>query len=438
MKIPPRTPPQAAPPLWHPFTQHATAGPMIEIARAEGARLYATDGREYLDAISSWWVITHGHGHPAIAAAIAEQAGILEQVIFAGFTHPPAERLARKLLALAPRAEGCEPLEFVFLSDSGSTAVEVGLKMAIGYWHNIGHPRHRVVAFEDGYHGDTFGAMAVGGRGVFTSPYHPMLFAVDFLPFPAPGREQATLDAFAALLAGHGAEIAALIVEPLVLGAGGMLMYQTALLAELAAIAREHDVFLVADEVMTGFGRTGTLFACEQAGVAPDVMCLSKGITGGFLPMGATLATRRLYDAFWSEDRGRMFFHSSSYTGNPIACAAACANLDIWETEPVLARIAGLAAVHARRLPAFRAHPLVRDVRWRGSIAAIEIATPKSGYLSELSPRLYGYFLSRGLLLRPIGNVVYLLPPYCITNDELDGIYDVIEDCLAALRDRSL
>lgn len=436
MKI---APPRAAvSPLWHPFTQHATSGPMIEIARAEGARLYASDGREYLDAISSWWVITHGHGHPGIAAAIAEQARTLEQVIFAGFSHPPAETLARKLLALAPQAVGGEPLEFVFLSDSGSTAVEVGLKMAVGYWHNIGHPRHRVIAFEDGYHGDTFGAMSVGGRGVFTSPYHPMLFAVDFLPFPTPGREQATLDAFAALLTEHGHQVAALIVEPLVLGASGMLMYEPALLAELAALARRHDVFLVADEVMTGFGRTGTLFACEQAGIAPDVMCLSKGITGGFLPMGATLATRRLYDAFWSEDRGRMFFHSSSYTGNPIACAAACANLQVWEDEPVLERIGRIAAAHSRRMPAFREHPLVGDVRHRGTIAAIEIATPKGGYLSELSPRLYAYFLTRGLLLRPIGNVVYLLPPYCISNDELDGIYDVIEDCLAALRNRSL
>jgi adenosylmethionine-8-amino-7-oxononanoate aminotransferase len=411
---------------------------MIEIVGAEGVWLHGAENQRILDAISSWWVITHGHGHPAIAAAVARQARTLDQVIFAGFTHPPAEHLARKLLALALRKADGEPLEFVFLSDSGSTAVEVGLKMAVGYWHNIGRPRHRVVAFEHGYHGDTFGAMSVGARGIFNAPYHPMLFHVDFLPFPAPGREQATLDAFAALLARHREQVAALIVEPLVLGAGGMLMYGPTVLAELAALARRHDVFLVADEVMTGFGRTGTLFACEQAAIVPDVMCLSKGITGGFLPMGATLATRRLYDAFWSEDRGRMFFHSSSYTGNPIACAAACANLEVWENEPVLERIAGIAAAHRRRLPGLRDHPLVRDARSRGSIAAVEIATPKGGYLSDLAPRLYKYFLSRGLLLRPIGNVVYLLPPYCITNDELDGIYDVIEDCLAALRDRSL
>jgi adenosylmethionine---8-amino-7-oxononanoate aminotransferase len=419
--------------IWHPFTQHATAGPMIEIVRGEGAWLHAKDGRRILDAISSWWVNTHGHGHPEIAAAVAEQARTLEQVIFAGFTHPPAERLARKLLAVAP-----EPLEFVFFSDSGSTAVEIGVKMAVGYWHNIGRPRHRVVSFENGYHGDTFGAMSVGARGVFTSPYQPMLFRVDFLPFPAPSLEQRTVEAFAALLRTSGDEIAALILEPLVLGAGGMLVYPPWVLAELHALCRGHDVFFIADEVMTGFGRTGTLFACEQAGVAPDVMCLSKGITGGFLPMGATLARRRLYEAYWSEDRGRMFFHSSSYTGNPIACAAALANLEIWDTEPVMDRIAAIAAKHTERLPAFGGRDEVANIRQCGTIAALELCTTESGYLSDLALRLYRFFLSRGVLLRPIGNVVYVLPPYCISSDELDGIYDVIDDCLAALRNRSL
>lgn len=420
-------------PIWHPFTQHATSGPMIEIARGEGCWLHAADGRRILDAISSWWVTTHGHAHPKIAEAIGRQAAALEQVIFAGFTHPPAEELARKLLAMAPQG-----LDVAFFSDSGSTAVEVAVKMAVGYWHNLGRPRHRVVAFEDGYHGDTFGAMAVGSRSIFTSPYQPMLFDVDFLPFPAPGDEQRTIEAFARLLREGGSDIAALILEPLVLGAGGMRMYAPWVLAELAALCRQHDVFLIADEVMTGFGRTGTLFACEQAEVVPDILCLSKGITGGFLPMGVTLATRRLYDAYWSEDRGRMFFHSSSYTGNPIACAAALANLAIWETEPVLERIGAIATHHVGRLPAFREHEMVADVRSCGTIAAIELTTAMSGYLSDLAPRLYRFFLDRGVLLRPIGNVVYVLPPYCIKSDELDGIYDVIEDCLAALRDRSV
>jgi adenosylmethionine---8-amino-7-oxononanoate aminotransferase len=420
-------------PIWHPFTQHATAGPMIEIVRGEGAWLHASDGRKILDGISSWWVNTHGHAHPKIAAAVAEQAHTLEQVIFAGFTHPPAERLARKLLAVTPRE-----LEFVFFSDSGSTAVEVGVKMAIGYWHNLGRPRHRVVALESGYHGDTFGAMSVGARSVFTSAYQPMLFRVDYLPFPAPGREQQTIDAFAELLNQSAEEIAALILEPLVLGAGGMLIYPAWVLAELHALCRRHAVFFIADEVMTGFGRTGTMFACEQAGIAPDVICLSKNITGGFLAMGATLATRALYEAYWSEDRGRMFFHSSSYTGNPIACAAALANLEIWETEPVLDRIGAIAAEHAQRLAALRGREEIADVRQCGTIAAIELRAPNTGYLSALSPRLYDFFLSRGVLLRPIGNVVYVLPPYCISTDELDRIYDVIDESLAAVRNRSL
>lgn len=406
---------------------------MIEIERGEGATLIATDGRRIIDAISSWWVNAHGHAHPKIAAAVADQAARLEQVIFAGFTHPAAEQLARKLLALAPR-----PLEFAFFSDSGSTAVEVGLKMTVGYWHNLGRPRHRVIAFDEGYHGDTFGAMSVGARGVFTAPYWPMLFEVEFLPYPAPGREQQTVDMFAQLLHASGNDIAALILEPLVLGAGGMLMYPPWVLRELHALCRRHDVFLVADEVMTGFGRTGTLFACEQASITPDVMCLSKGITGGFLPMGVTLATRQIYEAFWSEDRGRMFFHSSSYTGNPIACAAALASLEIWESEPVLKRIAAIAAHHAVRLRAYEGRDGVRDVRQCGTIAAFNVEASGTGYLSELAPRLYRFFLSRGVLLRPIGNVVYVLPPYCISKQELDGIYDVIDDCLAALRDRSL
>ncbi|MBK8176435.1 MAG: adenosylmethionine--8-amino-7-oxononanoate transaminase [Rhodospirillales bacterium] len=422
-----------ASPIWHPFTQHATAGPAIEIARGKGAWLEASDGRRILDAISSWWVITHGHGHPAIAAAIAEQAQALDQVIFAGFTHPPAERLARGLRAVTPEA-----LEYVFFSDSGSTAVEVGVKMAVGYWANAGRARHRVVALEHSYHGDTFGAMSVGARSVFTAAWQPMLFSVDFLPFPERGREDETITAFERLLQTAGDDIAALIVEPLVLGAGGMLVYPPWVLGELLALCRRYDVFLIADEVMTGFGRTGTRFACEQAGVVPDVLCLSKGITGGFLPMGVTLASRRLYQGFLSEDRGRMFFHSSSFNGNPLACAAAIANLAIWAGEPVQARIDAIAAHHTARLARFRDHPLVADVRQCGTIAALELRSQQAGYLSDLAPRLYAFFLSRGVLLRPLGNVVYVLPPYCITIDELDGIYDVIGDCLAALGNRSL
>ena len=415
--------------IWHPFTQHGLGIPEIRIARAEGATLYTDDDSAILDAISSWWVNLHGHGHPHIARAIAEQAAKLDQVIFAGFTHEPAERLAAKLLALAPRG-----LNHVFFSDSGSTAVEVAIKMAVGCWHNRGRPRRRVIALEYAYHGDMFGAMAVGQRGPFNAAYEQMLFEVSYLPFPERGKEQRTIDALDRLLESQPDNFAALIVEPLALGAGGMRMYAPAVLTEMAALCRRHDVFLIADEVMTGFGRTGTMFACEQAGVSPDLMCLSKGLTGGFLPMGATLASGEIYDAFYSSDRAKTFFHSTSYTGNSIACAAAVASLEIWEREPVAARIAGIAKYHAQALTRFRGRPQVKHARTCGTIAAIELEVPDAGYFAELGPKLNRFYLERGVLLRSLGNVVYVLPPYCTTAAELDRIYEAIDASLALVR----
>ena len=413
-------------PIWHPFSQHALTGPAIRIARAEGAYLHTPDGRTILDAISSWWVNTHGHGHPHIAQAIANQAAKLEQVIFAGFTHEPAETLARKLLAVAPKG-----LAYAFFSDSGSTAVEVAIKMAVGCWHNRGAPRHRIIAMEHGYHGDMFGAMAVGHRGIFNAAYEPMLFDVAYLPFPARGAEHRTIEALQALLRSDADSFAALIVEPLVLGAGGMKMYRPDVLTEIAAWCRHYGIFLIADEVMTGFGRTGTMFACDQAGVAPDLICLSKGLTGGFLPMGVTLATEEIYDSFYSTDRDKTFFHSSSYSGNAIACAAAVANLEIWEREPVHARIQAIAEHHGRTLVSFRGRPEVADARQTGTIAAIELRVPDVGYLAALGPKLNAFYLERDVLLRALGNVVYVLPPYCIRAGELDRIYGTIDDSLA-------
>ena len=415
--------------IWHPFTQHGLGIPEIKVSRAKGSYLYTDDGRAILDAISSWWVNLHGHGHPHIARAIAEQAAKLDQVIFAGFTHEPAERLAAKLLALAPRG-----LEHVFFSDSGSTAVEVAIKMAVGCWRNRGHPRRGVIALEHAYHGDMFGAMSVGQRGLFNAAYEKMLFEVSYLPFPARGKEQRTIDALERLLKSQPNAFAALIVEPLVLGAGGMKMYAPDVLSQVAALCRRHDVFLIADEVMTGFGRTGTMFACEQAGVAPDLMCLSKGLTGGSLPMGATLASRAIYDAFYSANRARTFFHSTSYTGNAIACAAAVASLEVWEREPVRERIATIADHHAQGVERFRARPQVKDARSWGTIAAIELEAPDSGYFAELGPELNRFYLERDVLLRTLGNVVYVLPPYCTSSAELDRIYDVIDDSLALVR----
>jgi adenosylmethionine-8-amino-7-oxononanoate aminotransferase len=413
-------------PIWHPFTQHALAGPAIQIARAEGAYLHTSGGRAILDAISSWWVNTHGHGHPHIAQAISNQAQVLEQVIFAGFTHGPAETLTRKLLAAAPKG-----LAYAFFSDSGSTAVEVAIKMAVGCWYNRGAPRHRILAMEHAYHGDMFGAMAAGHRGIFNAAYAPMLFDVVHLPFPVRGSEQRTLEALRSCLSAEADNIAALIIEPLVLGAGGMKMYGPEVLAEIAACCREHGIFLIADEVMTGFGRTGTMFACEQAGVAPDLMCLSKGLTGGFLPMGVTLASAELYESFYSTDRLKTFFHSSSFTGNAIACAAALANMEIWEREPVHARIDEIARHHMNALACFRGRPEILDIRQTGTIAAIELRVSDAGYLATLGPRLNAFYLERDVLLRSLGNVVYVLPPYCIRASEIDRIYDAIDDSLA-------
>jgi adenosylmethionine-8-amino-7-oxononanoate aminotransferase len=407
-------------PVWHPFTQHALGPQMIEIARTEGAWLETPDGRRILDAVSSWWVVTHGHRHPHIMAAIRSEAERLDQVIFAGFTHAPAERLARVLVAIAPPG-----LSHVFFSDSGSTSVEVALKMALGYWRNIGEARHRILALEHAYHGDTIGGMSVGARGVFSAPYEPLLFEAGRIPFPAEGREQDSIDVLEARCA--EGDVAALIVEPLILGAGGMLIYTAKVLAEMKRVCERHGVLLIADEVMTGWGRTGTMLACEQASVAPDILCLSKGLTGGALPLAVTLCSEPIFEAHLSPDRSRTFFHSSSFTANPIACAAALANLEVWENEPVLARIAALAERQTDRLVPFRADRRFKNVRQLGTITALDLDVREGGYLASVGPELYAIFLERGVLLRPLGNTIYVMPPYCVTEDELNLIYSAID-----------
>jgi len=408
-------------PIWHPFTQHALQPVMTKIARSEGAWLEAADGRRIYDGIASWWVITHGHNHPPIVEAIRAQAGVLDQLIFAGFTHEPAEEVARGLVEIAP-----EGLERVFFSDSGSTSVEVALKMALGYFVHRGEKRTRIVALEHAYHGDTIGCMSVGARGVFNDPYGPLLFEVERIPYPAPGREQVAFDAFEA--ACRRDPPAAIIVEPLILGSGGMLFYTPDALRELHHIARRYGVLFIADEVMTGFGRTGTLFACEQAGIAPDIMCLAKGLTGGVIPLAVTLATQEIFEAHYSPDRARMFFHSSSFTANPIACAAAAANLRVWREEPVRDRIAGLVAAQAERVARLAGHRGFTDARSLGTIAAMDLRVKDAGYLAGIAPKLMDFFLSRGLLLRPLGNTVYIMPPYCTTPGELDAVYAAIEE----------
>jgi adenosylmethionine-8-amino-7-oxononanoate aminotransferase len=407
--------------IWHPFTQHALEPPMKRIASTEGAYLIDEDGNRLLDAISSWWVITHGHRHPAIMAAIRAATEAYDQVIFAEFSHEPAERLAEGLIEIAPAG-----LRHVFYSDSGSTSVEVALKMALGYFHNIGRPRDRIVVMEHSYHGDTIGTMSTGERGVFNAAYEPLLFGVDRLAFPELGREQQTLDMFESFC--RSGRVAALVIEPLVLGAGGMKIYDARVLAGLKEIAERHGCLLISDEVMTGWGRTGTMFAAEQAGITPDILCTSKGLTGGALPLAATLCSGDIFNAHLSTDRRKTFFHSSSYTANPIACAAAVANLDIWRSEPVHERIENLAAQQRQNLQRFEGDPRFINIRQAGTIAALDLVVPSGGYLAEAGPRMRRLFRERGLLIRPLGNVIYLMPPYCVTADELGGAYDTIDE----------
>ena len=441
--------------LWHPCTQmrehvigNGASGadstlPLVPIARGEGAWLIAQDGRRLLDAVSSWWTNLFGHAEPRIADAIAIQARQLEQVILAGFSHPPAVELAERLLALAPRQPGRAPLSKVFYADNGSAGVEVALKMAFHCFRNRGELRRtRFVALENGYHGETLGALAVGDIPLYRRIYAPLLAEALFTPSPdaylaAPGEtdEACALraaDALADLFQRHEGEICALILEPRVQCAGGMRMHHPAYLRRARELCDAHGVFLIADEIAVGFGRTGTMFACEQAapdGVMPDLLCLSKGLTGGFLPLAAVLATQALYDAFLDDSRERAFLHSHSYTGNPLACAAALASLRIFEEDNVLARNRDTAARMAQHAATLAHLPHVADVRQAGMIVAFEL-TPGGDRTRHFDPalrvglRAYRAALARGVVLRPLGDVLYWMPPYCIDDEQLALLAD--------------
>ncbi|HPG88091.1 MAG TPA: adenosylmethionine--8-amino-7-oxononanoate transaminase [Hyphomicrobium sp.] len=410
-------------PVWHPFTQHGLERSRPEVASASGAWLTLSDEQRLFDAISSWWVVTHGHCHPKITTAIEAQARNLDQVIFAGFTHGPAERVAAQLLSLVP-----DGLRHVFFSDSGSTSVEVALKMALGYWRNRGVARTRILALEHAYHGDTIGTMSAGARGVFNAAYEPLLFDVGRIPFPSAGRQQVALDALER--ACRSGDVAAFICEPLVLGAGGMLMYGADTLAELRRVCSAHGVLFIADEVMTGFGRTGQLLACDHARITPDILCLAKGLTGGALPLAATLCSPDIFAAHVSTDRAKMFFHSSSYTANPIACAAAAANLDIWIDEPVLARVAAISQIQSTALAGITGDSRFDNARQVGTIAAFDISGGRGGYLADIALPLREACLKRGVLARPLGATLYVMPPYCASKADLDFAYAAIVDAI--------
>ena len=425
--------------IWHPFTNSVLDSAPIEIERAEGVWLYAKDGRRILDAVSSWWVNLHGHANPRIAEAIAKQARKMEHVILAGFTHEPAEELASRLREwVAPE------LTHLFFSDDGSTAVEVALKLAVQHFSNTGRTEKReIVALEHGYHGDTAGAMSVSDDSPFTDPFRSMRYPVHRVHsaycYRCPvglQRESCHIECagqLETLLEERGDKIAAVIVEPLLQAAGGMIVHPVEFLQRVREACSKHDVLLIADEVLTGFGRTGKMFACDLAGVEPDLMCLSKGITGGFLPMGVTLCSDRVEMAFRSENRLHTFYHGHSYTGNALACAAANASLRIFDEEPVFERIAVMADINCQRLAELGKLPQVGEVRQIGTVGAIELRTDDAGYLSAMRPKLYQLFLERGVLLRPLGNVVYVLPPYVIAPGELHHVYDVIAEAIETI-----
>jgi adenosylmethionine---8-amino-7-oxononanoate aminotransferase len=425
--------------IWHPFTNSVLDPAPLQVERAEGVYLRTKDGRKILDAISSWWVNLHGHANPRIAAAIAGQAKKLEHVILAGFTHEAAEELAARL-----RKWAAPELTHLFFSDDGSTAVEVALKIAVQHFSNHGRAEKReIAALEHGCHGDTAGAMSVSGDSAFTDPFRAMRYPVHRVHSaycyrcPVGLRREAChiecVQQLESLLAERADKIAAVIVEPLLQGAGGMITHPVEFLKRVRALCTDNDVLLIADEVLTGFGRTGKMFACDLAGVVPDLMCLSKGITGGFLAMGVTLCTDEVEAPFRSEDRLHTFYHGHSYTGNALACAAANASLQIFDDEPVFDRIATIARINAERLALLRELHQVGETRQIGTIGAIELRAGDAGYLSAMRPKLYQFFLERGVLLRPLGNVVYVLPPYVISPDELHRVYDVIEEGIQAL-----
>ena len=425
--------------IWHPFTNRALDPVPLMVERAEGAYLHTNDGRKVIDAISSWWVNLHGHANPRIAAAVAAQARQLEHVILAGFTHEAAEELANRLRKWVPA-----PLTHMFFSDDGSTAVEVALKLAVQYFANRQRPEKReIVALAHGYHGDTAGAMSVSDASPFTEPFESMRYPVHRVHsaycYRCPvglQRDSCHIECvrqLESLLAERADRIAAVIVEPLLQGAGGMIVHPTEFLQRVREACTRHGVLLIADEVLTGFGRCGKMFACDLANVEPDLMCLSKGLTGGFMAMGATLCTDQLEAAFRTENRAHTFYHGHSYTGNALACAAGIASLRIFEEEPVFDRIATIARINAERLAELRRMHQVGDARQIGTMGAIELVARDAGYLSAMRPKLYGFFIERGVLLRPLGNVVYVLPPFVIEPDELHRVYDVIVEAIQTL-----
>jgi adenosylmethionine---8-amino-7-oxononanoate aminotransferase len=413
--------------IWHPFTPLRSEERPVLIESASGVMLRTADGREIIDAVSSWWVNLHGHSNPAIARAISEQAGKLEHVIFAGFTHEPAIELSRNLLSILPQNQSR-----IFFSDDGSTAVEVALKMSLQFWYQKGQRSKTIVAVDGAYHGDTFGSMSAGARGIFTDPFASRLFSVRHIPFPDGSNDNEILTQFEKICSLDDAGV--FIYEPLIQGAAGMRTYSAELLDKLLALAEKREMICVADEVLTGFGRTGKLFASDYMTNKPDIIALSKGVTGGALPLGVTSCSRRISEAFMSDDLSKTFFHGHSYTANPIACAAANASFALLRSDQCMKDIRRIEARHRDFLTRIQAHQKIEKISALGTILSIELKTlSDTSYTNPLRKRIYEFFMERNILLRPLGNVIYVLPPYVISDKDLDSVYAAIQEFLEKL-----
>lgn len=410
--------------LWHPYTQHKTSAPPIAIVKGEGAILWDENNKEYIDAIASWWVNPYGHSNKFIADAIYKQLTTLEHVLFGGFTHEPAIVLAERLMEILP-----ENQQKIFFSDNGSTAVEVAIKVALQYFFNKGEKRKTIIAFENAFHGDTFAAMAASGISFYTQAFQGMFIDVVRIPVPIKGQEQLSFDALEAAIKNN--DCAGFIFEPLVQGAAGMVMYEPSSLDELIKICRKNNVLTIADEVMTGFGKTGKTFATDYLDENPDMMCLSKALTGGTIPMSITTFTQDIFDAFYDDDVNKALFHGHTFTANPTGCAAALASLELLKTQEMQDNLARINKSHLDFQKHILSHPKVTTARVLGVIFALEIKTENNeSYYGTLRNKLYDFFIENGVILRPVGNIVYVLPPYIITDEQLQKIYQVVERAL--------